>query len=162
MNTSKGFGIKKLVIKVVGIILLIGLLVLAGCNTKASESGSKESITIFKSPTCGCCGVYSQYMKREGYGVTVKDMTNMDVIKDKFGVPVQVSSCHTTQVGDYFVEGHVPTEVIKKLLNETPDIAGIALPGMPVGSPGMPGRKSGTWTIYAVNHNGSIEEFMTV
>ena len=144
-------------------VLVVGLLVLAGCSQQnIVENLPNKEITVFKSPNCGCCGIYSQYMEKEGFDITVKDVPSMDIIKSKFNVPANLQSCHTTQVDDYFVEGHIPLEAIGKLLTEKPDIAGIAMPGMPSGSPGMPGRKSGPWTIYAVNHDGSYSEFMTI
>ena len=86
----------------------------------------------------------------------------MGAIKERYGVPRNLESCHTEIIGGYFVEGHMPIEAIEKLLSERPDIRGIALPGMPSGSPGMPGPKTEPWTIYAVNKDGSVGEFMVV
>ncbi len=82
-------------------------------------------------------------------------------IKDDLGIPDDMRSCHTSLVGDYYVEGHVPLAAIQKLLEEQPDIDGIAMPGMPQGSPGMSGEKDGTWVIYSISDSG-IEEFMTI
>ena len=137
----------KLLFVVMG-ILVAGLLILAGCSQqKTAENLPVKEVTVFKSPSCGCCGIYTQYMEKEGFDVTVKQVATMDQVKKDFNIPANLQSCHTTQIGDYFVEGHVPLEAIEKLLTENPDIAGIALPGMPSGSPGMPGKKSGPWTI---------------
>ena len=141
---------------------LIGVLLLAGCSQKIVQNLPIKEITVFKSPSCGCCKVYSQYMKGEGFQVNVKEITSMDSIRSDFGVPASMQSCHTSQIGNYFVEGHVPLEAVEKLLLEMPDIAGISIPGMPSGSPGMPGLKSGLWTVYAINHDGSITDFMKI
>ncbi|HII16560.1 TPA: DUF411 domain-containing protein [Candidatus Woesearchaeota archaeon] len=150
-------------------LLAAGILILAGCaqsgtNTGASVAGksSGTAITIFKSDSCGCCGVYTKYMDREGYNVTINTVRDTTAIKEQYGVPAALQSCHTTVVGDYVVEGHIPSEAVEKLLSERPDIKGIALPGMPSGSPGMPGSKTGEWTIYALNNDGSYDVFMKV
>jgi len=153
---------------VAGIAVMAVVLILLGCapanqSQAAGKSGSSGTpITIFKSSGCGCCGVYSQYMEKQGFDVNVVDVGNLDDTKRKFNVPSKLQSCHTSEIGGYFVEGHIPTEAITKLLAEKPDIAGIALAGMPSGSPGMPGRKTGTWIVYAVNHDGSSAEFMRI
>jgi hypothetical protein len=145
-------------------LILASIVILASCTQQKInvENLPVSDVTVFKSPTCGCCGIYSQYMEKEGFQVKVEDVPTMDYIKKEFNIPSQLQSCHITQIGEYFVEGHVPLEVIDKLLTENPDIAGIAMPGMPSGSPGMPGRKTGPWTIYAVNHDGSYAEFITI
>ena len=85
-----------------------------------------------------------------------------DFVKEKYGIPYSMRSCHTTVIGDYFVEGHVPIEAVEKLMLEKPDIKGIALPGMPSGSPGMPGSKQGPFIVYAINKDGSTSEFMRI
>src|SRR3989338_3517880 len=149
-----------------GAMLVVGLILISGCsqnqNNPANPDAPSSVVTMFKSPTCGCCGVYAQYMKREGFSVDVKDVNNMDKIKKDYNIPANLQSCHTTKVGDYFVEGHVPVEAIEKLMSEKPDIAGIALPGMPQGSPGMPGNKNQQWIIYSINRDGSYGEFMRI
>lgn len=88
-------------------------------------------------------------------------MDSVEDIKEDLDIPQEVWSCHTSLVGDYYVEGHVPVEAVRKLLDEKPDIDGIALPGMPQGSPGMGGEKSEPWVIYSIA-DGSVEEFVTI
>jgi hypothetical protein len=88
-------------------------------------------------------------------------MGDVSVIKEKYHIPDELHSCHTTVVGNYFIEGHVPMEAINKLLNEKPDIDGIALPGMPIGTPGMPGPKEAPFVIYQVK-DSVYSEFMTI
>ncbi len=87
-------------------------------------------------------------------------MDSVEEVKDDLDIPEDMRSCHTSLVGEYYVEGHVPVEAVRQLLLEQPDIDGIALPGMPQGSPGMSGNKDGTWVIYSIS-GGAVEEFMT-
>lgn len=122
----------------------------------AAESGP----VIYKEMSCGCCGIYGTYFDSKGNGgVEIRNTQNIDSIKNQYEIPEELWSCHTTIIGDYFVEGHIPLEAIEKLLEEKPDIKGIAMPGMPQGSPGMPGSKE-PFRIYKVNHDGSYELWM--
>jgi len=149
--------------KILLFLIFILLLVIAGCSSNSSndaDTENKEKVTIYKSFSCGCCGIYTQYMDKEGYDQEVVDVQDISLIKAKYNIPSNMQSCHTTVIGNYFVEGHVPVEAIEKLLSEKPDIAGIAMPGMPSGSPGMAGAKTGPFVIYAVHADGSTEEFM--
>ncbi len=146
-------------------IFLVSVLVVSGCKsngmTESNNLGSGEKVTVFKSPNCGCCVGWIAEMRKAGYDVEVKEMNDLSPVKAKYNIPSDMLSCHTAVVGDYFIEGHVPIEAVNKMLREQPDIDGIALPRMPAGSPGMPGVKTGTWTIYALN-NGASTEFMTI
>lgn len=137
-------------------VILIGVVALVLIFPKPS---SGQSITVYKSPTCGCCGHYISYLKENGFAVKVVEMTNRTELKEKFRIPADMESCHTSVLGDYVVEGHVPVEAINKLLAEKPDIDGIALPEMPAGSPGMGGVKSGPLTVYALS-KGEKSEFL--
>jgi hypothetical protein len=110
--------------------------------------------TLYKNPQCSCCEGYAQYLEKNGFKVDVKPTNDLAEISQKAGVPEDLEGCHTMFVGGYVVDGHVPVDVIRKLLAEKPAIAGIALPGMPSGSPGMTGPKTETWTIYAVTKDG--------
>ena len=103
----------------------------------------QPKLTIYKSPTCGCCTKWVDHVKAAGFKTQIHDLDNVGAIKQKYGVPAELASCHTVLVAGYVLEGHVPADVIKKMLTEKPKIAGIAVPGMPVGSPGMEmgGRK---------------------
>ena len=135
----------------------------------ATDKQKVENITrnngytaqVFKSPTCGCCRGYVSALGKDGFQVTPTDMGNVNTVKDKYNIPDEMRSCHTTIVGKYFIEGHVPIEAVNKLLKEQPDIDGIALPGMPIGTPGMPGRKEAPYVIYQVK-DGVYSEFMTI
>jgi hypothetical protein len=111
--------------------------------------------TLYKQPQCTCCDEYVAYLRKNGFEVDVKSANDLGAISRKAGVPEKFQGCHTMFVEGYVVDGHVPVNVIRKLLSERPAIAGITLPGMPDGSPGMTGRKSGPFTIYAVTKDGA-------
>ena len=110
--------------------------------------------TLYKNPQCTCCEGYAAYLRQNGFDVDVKPTNDLAEISQKAGVPEQYQGCHTMFVDGYVVDGHVPVEVIHKLLTERPAIAGITLPGMPAGSPGMTGEKISNFIIYAVSKNG--------
>jgi hypothetical protein len=94
-------------------------------------------VMMYKNPQCGCCEEYANYLRQNGFRVTVKPAHNMSLISRQNGVPAELAGCHTALIDGYVVEGHVPVGAIKKLLSERPSIKGISLPGMPDGSPGM-------------------------
>lgn len=111
--------------------------------------------TLFKNPQCGCCEGYASYLRRNGFEVDVKPTSDLAEISRNAGVPEELQGCHTMFVNGYVVDGHVPVNVIRRMLSERPAIAGISLPGMPEGSPGMTGRKAGPFMIYAVTKDGA-------
>ncbi len=96
-----------------------------------------DTLVVYKSPSCGCCRLWEDHMRGEGFAVVSRDVTNLQAVKDSLGVPAAASSCHTGVVGGYVVEGHVPASEVRRLLRERPDGRGIAVAGMPIGSPGM-------------------------
>ncbi|MBF0214834.1 MAG: hypothetical protein HQM00_14950 [Magnetococcales bacterium] len=108
---------------------------------EAESPAAGVSAKVYKSPLCGCCTGYVEFLKSEGYAVEVENVADMDPVKRELGVPKEMESCHTTRIGGYVVEGHVPLKTLQRLLQEKPAIPGIALPGMPTGVPGMPGPK---------------------
>lgn len=126
-------------------LLVVVVVAAAGCS--ASESATSSTITpveddavtavVYRSATCGCCKSYEDYLRRHGFGVTSEVTEEMDSVKSLRGIPADAESCHTAVIGDYVVEGHVPVEAIEKLLDERPDVDGIAVAGMPLNSPGM-------------------------
>jgi len=135
----------------------------AGSEPTASTeepTAAAQAITVHSSPTCGCCGEYERYLEAEGFELESIKTDDTTELKDSLDIPQDMRSCHTAMVGEYFVEGHVPVEAIRKLLEEQPQIEGIALPGMPSGSPGMPGVKAQPLTVYSIV-DGGVDEFMT-
>ena len=94
-------------------------------------------VVVNRSPSCGCCMNWVAHLRQAGFTVDVRNIADMGAVKDRLGVPGNMRSCHTAEVDGYFVEGHVPAGDIKRLLSERPDARGLAVPGMPMGSPGM-------------------------
>ena len=111
--------------------------------------------TLYKNPQCGCCENYAAYLRQNGFDVEVKPSNDLAEISSKAGVPAEYEGCHTTFIEGYVVDGHVPIKAIEKLLKERPAIAGITLPGMPMGSPGMGDDPSASFTVYAVTKDGA-------
>jgi hypothetical protein len=150
------------------VVLLIGIFSVKNWNQSAvsnndysgSVAGIATKVTLYKSSSCSCCGSYAKYLEKKGFSVDVINRNDMSSVKDEHGIPGNMESCHTTLIGDYVVEGHIPVEAIEKLLAESPDIKGIAMPGMPQGSPGMPGFKSRAFSIHSINSDGSTSKFM--
>ena len=110
---------------------------------------------LYKNPQCTCCDDYAQYLRDNGFEVAVTPTDDLDRINRDAGVPQALAGCHTVLVDGYAVSGHVPVEAVRRLLAERPAIAGITLPGMPAGSPGMGGQKAGPFAIQAIARDGS-------
>ena len=123
---------------VVGILVSLGLLIF-GISSSVGQNAAtgKPMVSVFKTPTCGCCSNWVDHMKANGFELKVQDVDDIAAIKEKLGVAPEISSCHTSQVGGYVIEGHVPAAAVQRLLKERPKVAGLAVPGMPAGSPGM-------------------------
>ena len=130
-------------------------------NALANINNKKLSVEVFKTPSCGCCYGYVLFLEKEQFNVKETDMRSLHSIKQKYNIPLEMQSCHTTIIGKYFIEGHVPLEAVNKLLKEQPDIDGIALPGMPIGTPGMPGKKEEPFVVYQLI-DGKFSIFMTI
>lgn len=116
-------------------------------------------ITVYKSPTCGCCKQWIKHLQANGFAVKSKDVPNVNPYKAENGVPMQLSSCHTAKVGGYVIEGHVPAADIKRLLKERPKITGLTVPGMPEGSPGMEGPHPQHYDVLTFDADGRIAVF---
>ena len=127
-----------------------------------ADFGAGETVTLYKSPNCGCCTGHAKALEEAGFNVDIVETNNLDEIKSTQNIPSDGASCHTSLIGDYVVEGHVPLEAIEKLLTEKPDVAGIGLPGMPIGTPGMPGRKTAPYEVYQLSADGQTSPYMTI
>ena len=125
-------------------------LLMAVAGTAAAQDTVNRA-TLYKDAYCTCCTEYAKYLEQNGYRVRVVIMDDMQPVKRKNRIPKPFESCHTTLIGDYVVEGHVPVAAIKKLLAERPVIKGISVPGMPAGSPGMTGEKTEPLTVYEID-----------
>lgn len=121
--------------------LLVGLSAAPACGR---ATAALPEMIVYKSPTCGCCKEWVEHAEAAGFPIKVEDLADVTPQKQKFGVPDDLASCHTAVVGDYVIEGHVPADIIVDLLaRKDKSLRGVAVPGMPAGSPGMeiPGRK---------------------
>jgi hypothetical protein len=119
-------------------------------DLSASQHGvAPVEVTVYKSPTCGCCSKWVDHMRASGFKVTAHDTSDMQTVKTKLGVPDAMVSCHTSVVNGYVIEGHVPAADIQRLLRDKPKIAGLAVPGMVAGSPGMEGNRSDPYNVIA-------------
>lgn len=119
----------------------------------------KPTITVYKDPSCGCCKSWIEHLIKHGYRVDAKDTPAMTEIKRTLGVPDQLSACHTAVVNGYLIEGHVPAADIARLLKEKPKVAGLAVPGMPMGSPGMEGPRSQHYQVLSFDKTGKTKVF---
>jgi hypothetical protein len=137
-----------------------GLLAVSG-RSKWLAAASATPITVYKSRSCGCCAKWVEHLEAEGFDPRVHDEEEMDRIKDELGVPQAVRSCHTAVAGKYLIEGHVPAADIRKLLRQQPAVAGLAVPGMPGGTPGMAalGAKPTGFDVVAFQSSGKTEVF---
>jgi hypothetical protein len=132
--------------------MLLSVLALGAGGLLATPAFADDAIeaTLHRTPSCGCCLGYADALKAAGFAVTVVDEEDLDAFKAANAVPEALGGCHSTMVGGYIVEGHVPVAIVKRLLDERPAIRGISLPGMPTGSPGMGGAKTEPFTVYEV------------
>jgi hypothetical protein len=130
--------------------------------TAIAAASAKPAIALFKNPGCGCCEDYAAYLRQHGFTVTVKESEKLAAMSTKAGIPGELEGCHLAFLGGNVVSGHVPIEVIDKLLAERPQIKGLALPGMPLGSPGMSGDKQEPFKVYAIGSDRKAELYMTI
>lgn len=106
-------------------------------SSQPSRAQDLPKMVVTKDPSCGCCGAWIDHVRKAGFTVEVIESPEVNRLKTRLGVPQALASCHTAEIGGYVIEGHVPADAIKRLLTEKPQARGLAVPGMPVGSPGM-------------------------
>jgi len=142
------------------------LLALSGTMVLAQAPAKPAQVEVFKSATCGCCGKWIEHMRAAGFTVNVTDLGEPELqqMMKKSGVPESAQSCHTARVGGYIVEGHVPASEVRRLLVEGRKVAGIAAPGMPIGSPGMEvaGTKAQPYDVLSFDAQGKTKVFATI
>ena len=141
---------------------LIALGALSGWSPLLAAQAKGLSVMLYKTPGCECCSGYADYLRDHGFTVTVKETEKLAAISGNAGVPVELQGCHTSFMGGYVIDGHVPIEAVQKLLAERPAIKGLALAGMPPGSPGMPGPKQGPFIIQAIDKEGKTSIYMSI
>jgi hypothetical protein len=139
---------------------LFALTLTTGAATPSVDPTPKQTkITVYKDPSCGCCKSWIQHLIKYGYDVDAKDTPAMAEVKRTLGVPDALTSCHTAVVNGYLIEGHVPATDIARLLKEKPKVAGLAVPGMPAGSPGMEGPRKQHYQVLSFDKNGKTRIF---
>lgn len=150
--------------KLVALVAALSTLALTTAAVRDLPGRSAEKkpvITVYKDPGCSCCKNWIQYLAKHGYRVDAKDTPDMAGIKRTLGVPERLTACHTALVNGYLIEGHVSAEDIDRLLAQKPRIAGIAVPGMPVGSPGMDAPRTKRYQVIAFDKAGKTTVFST-
>jgi len=158
--TFSGSPIKRIVRRGATVVMVAGL---AMAYPHGQAKGTAVDVQVYKQPGCGCCELWAQHMRKAGFRVTVAEAQDVDAMKRQHGIPVNLRSCHTSLVGGYKVEGHVPVDVVKRLLTEKPAVSGIAVPGMPIGSPGMEaGSRVEPYNVFAFDAQGRQPVFASV
>ncbi len=155
-------------------VLLTCTLIAAGCGgTETAESAEPlpllaeassdlPSVLVYKTATCGCCNGWIEHLRAAGFTVDARDTRDLMSIKVDAGVPTAMTSCHTSLVDGYVVEGHVPAEQLKRLLAERPDLVGIAAPGMPAGSPGMDMPNAPSYQVLSFDNEGNVAVYAEI
>lgn len=138
-------------------LLLIGAVVIGSAE-------AAPQITVYKNASCGCCHRWVEHLEAEGFEVTAVDVDNLPVIKMANGIGAELSSCHTALIDGHVIEGHVPADMIRRMLADNPELAGLAVPGMPVGSPGMevPSGQVQPYDVLAIDRQGGTYVFQQV
>jgi hypothetical protein len=148
-------------VRTIAVLLAAAAFSISAVAQTKKAVAAKPQVTVYKSPTCGCCEKWVEHMNASGFAATATNMPDVSEIKTKNGVPAKLQSCHTSLVGGYVIEGHVPADDIKRLLKERPAIAGLAAPGMPAGSPGMDVPQSPAYDVIAFDKTGKTHVFAT-
>ena len=135
---------------------LVGLLAAAALGAPVALALADDTmVVVHKDPNCGCCSDWVQHLRDAGFAVKVVEAADLKAVRDRLGVPAALAACHTAEVAGYVVEGHVPAEAVRRLLSDRPKAQGIAVPGMPIGSPGMEGGQPQSYTVVLFGPHGS-------
>lgn len=143
------------------IIGLAALALVISLTTGGVDAQKPVPVQVFKDATCGCCANWVEHLRRKGFAPTSENVENITAVKEKYGVPAQTRSCHTALVGGYVIEGHVPAADIQRLLKEKPKVVGLAVPGMPIGSPGMEGPNPRPYDVLTFDKAGKTAVYST-
>ncbi|MCA1246555.1 DUF411 domain-containing protein [Massilia sp. MS-15] len=140
-----------------GAVLALSLPLYAG----AAQPATQPVVEVYKTSSCGCCKEWVRHLEAEGFHVKAQDVANPSDYREKFGIPQQYGSCHTGRVGGYALEGHVPAREIRRMLRERPKARGLAVPGMPAGSPGMEGARKDAYDVLLVKDGGKASVYQS-
>ena len=134
----------------------LALVIAALLSWYTPATAAAGTVTVYKDPACACCGAWVEHMREAGFEVDVHDVRDLQTIKAENGIAPRLGSCHTALVDGYVIEGHVPADLVQKMLNEQPDFVGLSVPGMVVGSPGMevPGQPPQPYDVIAFDASG--------
>lgn len=144
------------------------LLLLSACNTQREPAialhadgaaAPADTLVVYKTPTCGCCSAWVDHVKENGFAVVTHDLPDLTQIKRQHGVPAGQVSCHTATINGYTIEGHVPADLIRKMLTEQAPFRGLTVPGMPIGSPGMEGLIRQSYDVLSFDENGNVQVY---
>lgn len=146
------------------LLSLVLVLFAAGVSMSGAAAAQRPgapTVQVYKTPTCGCCGKWVAHLEANGFTTKVTEMDDLAEVKAKHNIPQEAQSCHTGVVDGYVIEGHVPAADVHKLLKERPAVLGIAVPGMPIGSPGMevPGQKPQPFRTMSFDKKGELQVF---
>lgn len=142
------------------VLILLSLLFLLDASALAQSGASAgPEVTVYKSKYCGCCSAWVEHLRSSGFRVIARDVGDVIALREKLGVPNDLGSCHTATVAGYAIEGHVPAGDIRRLLRERPRARGLAVPGMPLGSPGMEGPRRDPYQTLLFQGDGSYIVF---
>jgi hypothetical protein len=145
------------VVRVITAFAMLGLLSASASST--ATAAKPVAIKVYKTPQCGCCKSWVDHLRKNGFQVETVDMPDLSMVKAKYGVKPELQACHTAVVNGYVVEGHVPADVIQKLIKEKPAVRGVAVPGMPAGSPGMEGAFKQAYEVYSFDKAGKTRVY---
>ncbi|WP_427160409.1 DUF411 domain-containing protein [Aliinostoc sp. HNIBRCY26] len=143
------------------IMIMMGLITGTTASSAIAETLVTPQVKVYRSPSCSCCGNWLDHIQKQGFKIQADIKTDdIDAIKEKYNLPPELASCHTAIIDGYVMEGHIPADDIKRFLQQKPQLAGLAVPGMPVGSPGMElGNEKDSFTVMAFNHKGETQAF---
>ena len=159
--STKSAGNASLVLFLLAVVGL-GVGVLALWPGAQQAAGAAETVVLYKTPTCGCCNDWVDHLRDAGLDVAVVNVESTQDVRAQAGVPNRLGSCHTAVVGDYFVEGHVPADLVRGLIESQPgNLRGITVPGMPIGSPGMEGPNPVEYDVLALDSDGKVFVYAT-
>lgn len=144
--------------RVLAVVLVTAAVSMSGATLAQRQAPPGPTVQVYKTPTCGCCANWVKHLQANGFATQVMDLASLDEVKAKHNVPGPAQSCHTATVDGYVLEGHVPAADVRRLLKERPAVLGLAVPGMPVGSPGMevPNAKPMPYSVMSFDRRGQL------
>ncbi|MEX2496629.1 MAG: DUF411 domain-containing protein [Woeseia sp.] len=161
-RTHRKHSVALVITLIAGAAILIAAAGMSFWQPATSVAQDDSDLVVYKRADCSCCSKWVAHLRENGLAVTVRTVSSTLPIQERLGVPAVLRACHTAQAGAYWIEGHVPADLVKRLVTEQPqDVRGLAVPGMPVGSPGMEGPNPEPYSVMRVNPEGAVDVFAT-